>query len=473
MRNSDSKKLQKNSGLALGVRLSRILDYFFPNLGESSDDFDSFRARILVFIYLVATPICAILVVVSNVSLGIKIPLVVLGTGTASINIILKFGNLRIKTAAIAGCFLIVSAMAPIAYFGGTIFSGQFVWFPVICIAIIFFNGIRTGVIFSGFLFAILLTSQVYFADAGLAPTIGTTGDQTFLVNAVCQFLSLALGLSLGVVFEIERELGLSRLSDSQEKVLHQQSRMADSARIAGLGELSAEISHEIKNPLTVIKSSAELIGRLSRDDSEYDFKMNRLLSSIDFTCNRINDIIRGLQSMARDGDGDPFVEVELSRIFKELEAIFQKRAKKSGVSLILIAGENAHLAFGRKSQIYQVTYNLIKNAIDALEGVNDQKKRVEVTTRSADDMVIIKVADSGPGISVEDESRVFDAFYTTKADGKGTGLGLSIAKKIIEEHEGEVYIDRGSIMSAVSFTLHTCLPENESDFVKKIKSAS
>jgi signal transduction histidine kinase len=90
-----------------------------------------------------------------------------------------------------------------------------------------------------------------------------------------------------------------------------------------------------------------------------------------------------------------------------------------------------------------QVVSNLIGNAIDSLIEANIPEPKIEIRLREEGDLLFLCVMDNGPGVSSEHFDKIFQSFYTTKPQGKGTGLGLSISKQIIENHGGEIYINK------------------------------
>jgi two-component system sensor histidine kinase HydH len=208
--------------------------------------------------------------------------------------------------------------------------------------------------------------------------------------------------------------------------------------RLAALGELSAGVAHEIRNPLSVIKNSAELI-RKKPDGKE----LTELTTFIIDEVNRLNRVVDNLLDFARPRP--PLLKEEnITEIMdRAVHMVEEKaRAKEVGLSrqysLDLPAG-----IYCDSGQMGQAFLNLLLNAIESVE-----KGRGKIIIRifpgkdveegpSIIDYLYIQVKDNGGGIKSEDISKIFNPFFTTKPEG--TGLGLSIVHKIIENHQGEI----------------------------------
>jgi two-component system sensor histidine kinase PilS (NtrC family) len=209
--------------------------------------------------------------------------------------------------------------------------------------------------------------------------------------------------------------------------------------RLAAIGELSARIAHEIRNPLASISGSVQLITQGEGAD-RYDKK---LLNIVQRETDRLNELIKDFLVYARPVE--PFIIPILLRQFLfDLSALLRTDPRFERVTIGNECPEGLTIVADR-DQIQQVFWNLFVNAAEAMPGGGEILIGAEVL-RGADmgvrpgNAVKISVADNGKGISPNDLQKVFEPFYTTKAGG--TGLGLATVYRIIESHAGRIRVD-------------------------------
>lgn len=221
-----------------------------------------------------------------------------------------------------------------------------------------------------------------------------------------------------------------------QEKIIEKQrAKMIDSSRLYALGEMAAGIAHEINNPLAIIRGTAQIMDRHLNSPQPKIESLKNSLIKIDTTVGRISKIITGLRAFAREGGGDPFIEVVLSTVIGDALELCQMRFKNSDIN-IQVSGDSQDLKIEcRPVQIAQVLLNLLNNAYDAVSSANLKKIRIEI--ENADDSVKIKIYDSGIGISQSIQDKIMEPFFSTKDPTRGMGLGLSLSKSIVENHQG------------------------------------
>lgn len=221
-----------------------------------------------------------------------------------------------------------------------------------------------------------------------------------------------------------------------QEKRLKEANiRLIQSSKLAALGEMSAGIAHEINNPLTIIKASAELISSKLKNDP---VKMEAKLESIGKSCDRISKIVNGLRKFSRSGEAQQRKLHPLSKIISESASLMEVKLKNRAIQLTVDCEQNLEV-FCNDVEIEQVLINLLGNSIDAVK--NKANPWIKIRAYESHDEVIVEVQDSGPGISEDVKSRIFDPFFTTKSVGEGTGLGLSITKGILDDHDAKILI--------------------------------
>ncbi|MBL8842908.1 MAG: PAS domain S-box protein [Planctomycetes bacterium] len=244
------------------------------------------------------------------------------------------------------------------------------------------------------------------------------------------------------------RRLVRATITDiSREKQLQEQLRHQE--KMAAIGLLAAGVAHEIGNPLQALSMAAQSLERKSSD--AYARQKLRLIGE---HIDRISAIVRRMNHLARPQSAartrlplNPTIESALE------VARFDRRAKDVAIELDLADLPDV---IASEHEVTQVCLNLALNAFDAMSANPPSRERVlAVGTRREGDRARIVFADTGPGVAPEHRSRLFSAFFTTKAAGKGTGLGLSVSQRIVEEHGGRlVYEDDPGGGARFSFDL-------------------
>ncbi|MBL7545856.1 MAG: PAS domain-containing protein [Bdellovibrionaceae bacterium] len=216
------------------------------------------------------------------------------------------------------------------------------------------------------------------------------------------------------------------------------QTRLAESSRLASLGEMASGIAHEINNPLTII------LGRLTiaqkkierNDPPEVVIKE---LQTIERTVFRISNIINGLKKLARESSFDPIETFDIVQLINESRELYSQKLTKHEVKFIFNY-KDPILVNARPLQLSQVLLNLVNNSVDAIENMEDKWIQINITKH--EDLCSISVVDSGNGIPAEVAKKIMNPFFTTKDPGRGTGLGLSLSKKMVEDSNGRFFYD-------------------------------
>jgi two-component system, NtrC family, sensor kinase len=218
--------------------------------------------------------------------------------------------------------------------------------------------------------------------------------------------------------------------------------KMYRADRLANLGQLAAGAAHEIRNPLTSIRSTIQYLLKDVRDDDMREL-VNDLLGEVD----RIDGIIEGLLSFARSSEPQR-ERFDLRHILEQTIGLVSTTARKRTVTIALEFAPGESMIFADPAQLKQVFLNIIMNAVQAMEHGGALTITAE-TVESADQSFAprrsfrISFQDTGIGIRTSEIDHVFDPFFTTKRDG--TGLGLSISYGIIRQHGGEIEIESAS----------------------------
>ncbi|GAA0793034.1 ATP-binding protein [Marinobacterium sediminicola] len=225
-----------------------------------------------------------------------------------------------------------------------------------------------------------------------------------------------------------------ARLLDEMAQHRSTQNELIQTAKLAVLGQLAAGINHELNQPLAAIRSYADNASaflQLGKPD-----RVATNLQEIAGLTERMAKIIHPLKEFSRQSSGQPR-PTSLKAVRDGAMSIMYGRLDQKGVELIWPPDLDQVFVLGDTLRLEQVLVNLLANALQAMEQA--EVKRIEVTLERTLDRVKLSLHDSGPGIESDDPQRVFEPFYTTKAQGQGLGLGLSISHRIMENLGGRL----------------------------------
>lgn len=233
--------------------------------------------------------------------------------------------------------------------------------------------------------------------------------------------------------------------------------KIMQSERLALVGHLSANIAHELNNPLQGIVTFSHL---LLEDKDALDTNCQYSLEKIVGQANRCRDIIRGLLDFSRQRPPDKSF-YNVNSIVDDCISLVERQALFHNIHVVRDMEEDLPLAVIDPSQIERVFMNLIINAAEAMDG-NGQ---LTIVTRKNDltNDLEISFTDTGTGISEENLRRIFDPFFTTKDVGHGTGLGLAISYGLVRSHKGSILVD-SVVGEGTTFTVNLPLDENGDD---------
>ncbi|MBW2062838.1 MAG: PAS domain S-box protein [Deltaproteobacteria bacterium] len=209
----------------------------------------------------------------------------------------------------------------------------------------------------------------------------------------------------------------------TERKAIEEKVRRAE--QLAALGQVVAEVTHEIKNPLMMIGGFARQL--IKQADREEDLKklniITKEVSRLEALLKELNDLYlhRALS----------LEEVDINELLRETCALTEQSYKNKGLTVVKDLMPAPALVKGDRGRLQQVFLNLVKNSIEAME----EKGTLLIRSLLSEDKIEVTIADTGPGIPEEDIDKVLTPFFTTKS--QGTGLGLPVSKKIVEEHQG------------------------------------
>lgn len=251
------------------------------------------------------------------------------------------------------------------------------------------------------------------------------------------------LGAAIEQIFE--NQLLKRDLAQTRETLIARENALAAASRWSTLGQITAHVGQEIKDPLSVIPILCEqLLDLLEGPGQNRSVATRELTSKICAMVRRINEVVCGISKIARAADGDFLQAVSATSLLRDALLLVQGRFRQLGVGLQVQSSPEGLILECRPGEVLQVLVNLLSNALDAVLGLKD--RWVKLSLREVNNEIEISVEDSGPGISKNIvEKHLFKPFFTSKGLGKGTGIGLTISKKIMDGHKGTLELDASS----------------------------
>ncbi len=242
----------------------------------------------------------------------------------------------------------------------------------------------------------------------------------------------------------------IQELLDINEELELTRRGLIRSERLASVGQLAAGVAHEIGNPLSSILGYVGFLAEGGTDDAT----LKDILKRIEKDVIRIRSIVKGLLDYSRPGSST-IKRVDLNSLINDTLEILKPQKQFKHVEIAFESHKRPACVSGDEGQLQQVLVNLLLNAAQAmqseghilifLEGVTfrpqvtfkDSTKKYKTGQK----LILLAVIDDGPGISEDQQRRIFAPFYTTKDPGQGTGLGLAICERILESHSGEIRV--------------------------------
>jgi two-component system sensor histidine kinase HydH len=258
--------------------------------------------------------------------------------------------------------------------------------------------------------------------------------DVSALVAAWFGLSFAALGYLLGDAIDGHRRQNraLELIRAQVQTIKDSRAKLVQSEKLAALGQLAAAIAHEVRNPLTVIRSAAQTLRESLPGDSP---DAARACSFITDETDRLGNLISALLAFARPVQISP-AEVTIAELFERAVSVTAPEISAKHIRVNRHAGAELGAVRVDPDLMGQVFVGLVANAVAAVEPGGE----VSLDAKSNGANVELAVADSGPGVPPELRRRVFEPFFTTRAEG--VGLGLAIARQIVEAHGGVIDVD-------------------------------
>jgi signal transduction histidine kinase len=239
-------------------------------------------------------------------------------------------------------------------------------------------------------------------------------------------------GRMMPLLFEVEAEGFVLDLVDLTEDLALQE-RLGRAESLAVVGRMSAQVAHEIRNPLHSIGLEAELATEVATRLNSIPLKQS--LQSIQASVDRLNRITENYLKLSRLSSGQKKA-MDLAQVLEAVLATYANECGSAGVEIDWNVQEGSLEIWGDEDLIEQALGNLFRNALQAVAG-SEKKKIVWNLGQAESGRIWLSIEDSGHGFNEEIKAKLFTPYFTTRA--QGTGLGLSFVKKLIEEHAGQI----------------------------------
>jgi len=248
---------------------------------------------------------------------------------------------------------------------------------------------------------------------------------------------SMTVGVQISPLLDAEgQKIGTNFVMTDLTELRKLQEQIKEKEQLAYLGELSAAVAHEIRNPLNSIELFVGLLKRHTLSGSKQFQNIQKIQTEIQ----ALNAIVTNFLRFARP----PQLEIQsfkMTELFQEILLLAESAVQKKNISVRMNVREEAALLKGDFNQLKQACLNVVLNAIQALD--NDGKLTLSASfDQEKDDRnwIVIEISDTGEGISGSDLERIFEPFYSTRT--LGTGLGLPIVRNIIHSHHGTIFVE-------------------------------
>jgi len=240
----------------------------------------------------------------------------------------------------------------------------------------------------------------------------------------------------------------------AEEAYREAQAELSRVSRLSALGNLAASISHEVNQPLAAVVTNADACSMWLASDPPNLEEVRAAIDSIAREGTRASDVIRRIRAIFTKAAPE-MASVQLNDVIREVAGLMQDAISKNAVELHLELRDGLPVTIADRVQLQQVMVNLVQNGIEAMTSVKDRPRLLKIRSQvTAANEILVAVSDSGVGIDALDQKRIFNAFFTTKA--QGMGMGLSISHSIIEAHGGRLWASSngGGPGATLQFTL-------------------
>jgi signal transduction histidine kinase len=269
-------------------------------------------------------------------------------------------------------------------------------------------------------------------------------------------FYGTVLLLTASAIY-MQRVHQRKRAEEEDRRLRQAQADLVRASRISTMGELSASLAHEIKQPIAAAKTDVQTCIRwLARDVpdlQEAREAASRAIKDIAWASEIMNRISRLFKKGILQRE-----PVEVNDIIREMVALLATETSQHTITVQTKLAEDLPRVIADPVELQQVLMNLMLNSIDSMKELENPGTLRLVTQHAEEGFVMISVIDTGKGVKKEEAEHIFDAFYTTKTEG--TGMGLAIGRSIIESHGGRLWFTQNT---GPGVTFHFTVPVDSS----------
>jgi PAS domain S-box-containing protein len=249
-------------------------------------------------------------------------------------------------------------------------------------------------------------------------------------VGSITQFVAIKQDIT-------KLEQALSALHEKNEELAAMTQQLWQASKLATMGELSASIAHELNNPLATVALRVEnLMMKMGADDQQ-----RHSLEIISQEVDRMANLVDNLLQFSRRNHRQVSTVYVHEEIANSVEFVHYHLRTRT-IKVVQELSDSLFTIQADRQQLRQLFLNLLTNASDAMPEGGTLTVRANNSSLNQNDAVQIDFADTGEGIAAENLKKIWEPFFTTKAEGRGTGLGLAICRRIIEEHGGTIEIE-------------------------------
>jgi signal transduction histidine kinase len=226
--------------------------------------------------------------------------------------------------------------------------------------------------------------------------------------------------------------------------------------KMTSLGRVTAGIAHEIRNPLSGIYIYLKAVKNIYNHMGDINSVLS-IIDKIELAANKIESIIKRVMDFSKPGK-PRFIMTNINENIDEVSKLTAVTLRKNGINFVKDLDPNLPECWNEPHLIEQVVLNLITNAAEAMKEFTGEKT-IELKTYRENDHIAISIKDTGPGIPISSQSKIFDPFYTTKTNS--SGIGLSICHRIIKDHGGSLKFN-SSLKKGAQFIIELPLQRHE-----------
>lgn len=281
----------------------------------------------------------------------------------------------------------------------------------------------------NGYHLALRLRSRTAFMGMML---LGAKRNGAFYSGRDIQALST---LANQVATAVENALNYESLERSQAELKRMFTKVIHAEKLAAIGEMAAVLAHELKNPLGVIRSSAQYIAAGTESEAGHGELLEFIVDEVD----RLTTVVNHMLDMARYAPPE-FNPVRLDQLLPSIVQRWLQSADHNAAVSIRCRCDQSETIWADRQQLVQVAVNLIRNSEEAMP--DGGRLEIALASDDATDSVILRFTDTGIGVTPDQVDNLWKKFYTTKKDG--IGLGLSVCKQIVQGHGGAIGIEAG-----------------------------